>query len=69
MSRNIPEVRKWCIRYYNGNTMLAAIVVNTINKQFAKWEARDAMWANGQWRDAFASYDRVTVSLVKGQTP
>lgn len=64
MSRNIPRVRQWQVRYYMGKTLLADIVVETINKRFAKWEARDCIIA--KHLDRYLAADRVTVSLVKG---
>ena len=63
MSRNIPSVRQWQVRYYMGATLLAEIVVETINKRFALWEARDCIIA--KHLDRYLAADRVTVSLVK----
>lgn len=64
MSRNIPSVRQWRVRYYMGATLLADIVVETINKRFALWEARDRIIT--KHLDRYIAADRVTVSIVKG---
>jgi hypothetical protein len=41
MSRGIPPVRRWRVRYHlaNGNTY--TVYVQTINKRFARWLGRD----------------------------
>ena len=46
MSRGIPSVRTWLVRYRVGNKVLGYGYVNTINKRFAIWEAND----NGGFR-------------------
>lgn len=60
----IPKVRQWRVRYYLGKTLLAEVIVETINKQFARWMARDHVLACGHWQRVFAA-DRITISLVK----
>jgi hypothetical protein len=59
MSRSIPPVRAWRVRFYDGATILADVVVDTINKRFARWLANER-----------AGYPaprstRISVSLVK----
>lgn len=65
MSRNIPPVRYWCVRYYLGRTLLAEITVETINRRFATWLARDRIIATHL--DRYMAADRVTISLVPKQ--
>lgn len=35
----IPQVAKWRVRFYDGKTIIADTVVDTINKRFARWLA------------------------------
>lgn len=63
----IPKVRHWRVRYYLGKTLLAEVVVATINKQFARWLARDHVLASGHWQRVFGA-DRVTVGLLPLRT-
>lgn len=64
MSRAIPKVRQWRVRYYQGATMTHETIVSTINKRFAAWEARDVLGHMALWNAT-----RFTVSLVKPETP
>jgi hypothetical protein len=59
----IPKVRHWRVRYWMGKTLLADIVVATINKRFALWEARDCIIA--KHLDRYIAADRISVSLAK----
>jgi hypothetical protein len=63
MSRNIPPVRRWRVRYYLDHTLLAEITVETINKRFAKWLARDRFIAKHPAR--YLAATSVTASLVR----
>ena len=59
MSRNIPRVRTWLVRYWDGKTVVRQCFVETINKRFARMMAREKIgWAS-------VAYTRVTVSLVR----
>jgi hypothetical protein len=60
MSRNIPAVRRWRVRYYMNHTLLADFVVDAINKRFALWAARDEIIA--RHLDRYLAADKVTVS-------
>lgn len=51
------------MRYYMGKTLLAEIDVETVNKMFARWMARDRIMADHF--DRFVAADRVTVALLK----
>jgi hypothetical protein len=62
MSR-IPPVRRWCVRYYLDRLLLAEIVVETINRQFARWMARERLRA--VHLDRYLASNRETVSLEK----
>ena len=53
----ILRVRKWCVRFYQGRDLTAAEIVETINKDFARWLVR--------WHPARRSCDRITVTPVK----
>jgi hypothetical protein len=55
----IPPVRSWRVRFFDGKTLLVDVVVETINKRFARWMANEQ---NGY--PAIRS-DRVAVSLVR----
>jgi hypothetical protein len=64
MSRGIPPVRTWRVRYHFIDGTHRDFCLDTISKRFACWLARD------QAIDApfvFATVERVTVSLVKGK--
>ena len=63
MRKNIPPVRHWRVRYWMDKTMLAEVTVETINKRFAKWCARDHVLATKPER--WMAANRVTVSLVQ----
>lgn len=60
MSRNIPPVRRWRVRFYMNHTLLADVVVETINKRFARWMAGDRVRADHL--DRYLATNRVTVS-------
>lgn len=62
MSRNIPKVRRWRVRYYMNHTLLADIIVETINKRFALWMARDQIII--KHLDRYMAADKVTVSPI-----
>lgn len=61
MSR-IPSVRRWRVRYWLNRTLLADIVVETINKRFARWAAREQL--RGAHLDRYLAANRETVSLI-----
>ncbi len=63
MSKAIPRVRRWRVRYHCNRILLAEITVETINKQFARWLARDHFWATAP-RVRCMACNRVTVSLA-----
>ncbi len=58
MSRNIPPVRQWRVRFYAGDRLIVSTVVETINKWFARQLANEACGY-----PAIRS-DKITVSLV-----
>lgn len=60
MSRNIPRVRRWRVRFYMGHTLLADMVVDAINKRFARWAACDRLRA--VHLDRYLASDKVTCS-------
>ena len=59
MMANIPSCRDWRVRFYDGNKVIVDVVVNTINKRFARWMANEQ---NGY--PAIRS-TRVTVSPIR----
>ena len=61
MSRNIPRVRLWRVRYHMPDETRRDVYVRTINKRFARWEARE----RGGWANIVAGADDETVSLVR----
>lgn len=61
MSR-IPPVRTWRVRYFVNGRIALSVDVETINKRFARWLARDHAWSCATIREHGA--ERVTVSLV-----
>jgi hypothetical protein len=63
MSRGIPPVRRWRVTYWLDGRVLAATEVDTINKRFARWLARERAWL------AHANADKVTVSLSRAAAP
>jgi hypothetical protein len=67
MSRNIPQVRRWRVRYYLNDLLLAEIVVDAPNKMFAKWSARDRAMSVGHWERVYGA-DRVTCTLAPRET-
>lgn len=62
MSR-IPPVRAWRVRYWRDKVWLGEIVVQAINKDFARYQARQLAWGLTL---AGQRPNRSTVSLVKG---
>ncbi len=66
MSRNIPKVRRWRVRFYMNHTLLADMVVDAINKRFAWWAARDQMIATHL--DRYMARDRVTISPMSSNS-
>jgi hypothetical protein len=58
----IPRVEQWCVRYYLGEVLLAEIDVESINRRFALWLARDRIMAVQYQR--YLAADKVTVSKV-----
>lgn len=56
---SIPAVRKWRVRFYDGSTVIAECVVDTINKRFARW------LANERCGYPALRSTRVSVSLVR----
>lgn len=61
MSKSIPPVRLWRVRYWQGKALLKTCYVSTINKRFARNLAR---CEQGGWR-AWQVADRESVSAVK----
>jgi len=59
MSR-IPRVRMWRVRYHMPDETVRDVFVRTINKRFARWEARE----RGGWGCIIAGATDETVSLV-----
>lgn len=57
----IPKVRPWKVTYYWRNHYLFSVIVDTINKRFAKWEADDRV----RGLKSYAYADRVTVGLIR----
>lgn len=60
MSRNIPPVRRWRVRFYMGHTLLADLIVDAINKRFARATACQRV-AHEQWQ-RYVATDKVTCS-------
>ena len=60
MSRNIPRVRIWRVRYHMPDHSRRDIFVATINKRFARWEAHD----RGGWGCLIDGATDETISLV-----
>ncbi len=59
MSRNIPPVRQWRVRFYAGDKIVAQATIETINKWFARQMANEQLgYVWQRWAD------RCTVSLV-----
>ena len=63
MSRNIPPVRTWRVRYFLNRILLAEFEVLAPTKRFARWTARDRFMMDHL--DRYLAFDRVTVSLLK----
>lgn len=63
MSRNIPQVRRWRVRFYMGHTLLADLVVDAPTKLFARWAARDRVRADHL--DRYLATNKITVSPMK----
>ena len=58
---HIPKVRLWRVQYWKEDLVFAEVTINTINKRFARWIARDYVgWTKAN------SADRITVSIVRG---
>ena len=66
MSRNIPPVRRWRVRYYLDRCELAEIIVDAPNRMFAKWAARDRFRRVQPVR--YLASNRETVSLAKRES-
>lgn len=60
MSR-IPPVRSWRVKFFRGGKKICDVVVDTINKDFARYVANRE---NGY---PSLNCERITVSLVKGK--
>jgi hypothetical protein len=61
MSRHVPRVRRWRVRYHlEPEGLHCTVFVRTINKRFACWEARD-MVRGKAW---FPFVTRESVSLA-----
>lgn len=67
MSKSIPPVRKWKVRYWNGKELYLSVFAEGPNKEFARWHARDDLMAQGLFMDVWENCDRITVSLAKEQ--
>ncbi len=63
MSRNIPPVRRWRVRFYLEHTLLADITVDAVNRMFAQWAAKDRLRA--VHLDRYLASDKMTCSPVK----
>ena len=57
----IPKVRPWKVTYYSKDRLLFSVIVNTINKRFAKWGADDRVRGLKSYRYT----DKITVSVIK----
>jgi hypothetical protein len=55
----IPQVRTWKVTYYFSDEDPKQVFVDTINKRFAKWAARDIVGYLCSWNAT-----KVTVSLA-----
>ena len=62
MSRGIPPVRWWRVKFYKGGQLIGLTHVQTINKRFARWLARDKLRAAGV---SVWEADKATASVVK----
>jgi hypothetical protein len=60
VSRNIPRVRRWRVRFYMGHTLLADMVVDAPTKLFARWASRDHIIR--EHLDRYLATDKITVS-------
>ena len=58
----IPKVKPWKVTYYWRNHYLFSVIVDTINKRFARWEADNRVRS----LKSYAYADRVTVGLIRG---
>jgi len=67
MSRNIPHVRRWRVRFYMRHTLLADCIVDAPTKLFARWAANERVRA--EHLDRYLATDRVTCSpMVRPRT-
>jgi len=64
MSRAVPIVQSWRVRYYNGGTLLACVTVMAPNRRFARWNARDQLMRAGTWLAVWRAATRDTVALA-----
>ena len=62
MSRNIPRVRRWRVRYYMGATLLAEIIVAAPTRLFARWSANDRI--REVHLDRYLAADKVTIAAL-----
>jgi hypothetical protein len=58
---NIPRVRPWLVNYWLAGKVFKSVKVDTINKRFAAWLARDTA---GGWQ-AYMTADKITVRALK----
>ena len=62
----IPKVRVWNARAYDVQGQLVALCqVLTINRQFARWEARDKLLRELGGTEYYDRVDHLTVSTVR----
>lgn len=60
---HIPKVRRWRVRFYMERTLLADMVVETINKRFARWLACERIRADHL--DRYMATSKITVSPME----
>ena len=55
----IPQVRSWKVKFYKHDGTVLSVVVDTINKKFARWMANEQL--------GYPAYDskKINVSLVQ----
>ena len=62
----IPRVKSWTVRYYIGSKRVVSIVVRTINKRFAMWEADVRFFSLApSLRIEIRKISKVTVCITK----
>ncbi len=67
MSRNIPAVRQWRVRYHLSNGRHYDFVTMAPNKLFARWNVSDhviASFPGTPWSELWGTTNKVTISLI-----